>query len=157
MARRKHQADLRPITCLVCGQVAQVRRSDARTCGPSCKKALQRAIRKDGLELTARQLCTAEMQFRRMSPLKPADDKGDTPAPGKPVIQQAWPHGTLVRYLDKTTWRPGRINWLSRAGEECTRYARHCTRLSDINNTWQVPVETLCGVESVFLWDVRKA
>lgn len=155
MARRtKHD-----MKCAICGRAFVALRSDARTCGPTCKKALQRGVKRVmGAEWTARDVTGVEVWLPRAGRAdpSPAADKGDTPAKARPVIQQVWPHGTLVTYLDKTTWRPGRINWLSRAGEECTRYARHCTRLSDINNTWQVPVETLCGVQCTFLWDVRR-
>lgn len=159
MARRKTSVKL---ACCVCGASYWAHRSDSRTCGPTCKKALQRAIKREhgqATDWTARDV-TAAMAWlpaNRRSDLHACSTKGDNlQVQGRPVIQQVWPQGTLVRYLDKTSWRPGRINWLSKAGEECTRYARHCTRTTDINNTWQVPVETLCGVTAIFAWDVRR-
>lgn len=133
MKRNRIAADLRPITCLVCGSVAHVRRSDARTCGATCKKRLQRSQRRaEGQGSTARALAPDESRFR-LSPLLAAGDKGDR-------LQALYPQGAKVLFYsaDREPMRPGKIDWHSRAGEECCK-AGDLVPVADLRGVHKVP------------------
>ncbi len=136
---------LTKITCHNCGTPFWANRSDARTCGPRCKKALQRAIKRElgqGTDWTARDVTAATPWTpanRRADPAS-CSNKGDT-ADARALLK-AWPHGTAVlfRTADGEPLKPGRINWLSRAGEKLRENA-HARPVACL------PVENLLGVQ----------
>lgn len=133
--------------CEHCGRSYLAARSDSRSCSPRCKKGLQRRSQ------TRRDWCTKNIGKPSAS-LVPSIAAVNLNHP----LCQAWPQGQLVTFLyGPGGWKPGRINWHSDAGQQCLRSARMCTRHSDIDNTWQIPVEDLRGCDAVFAWDVRKA
>lgn len=94
--------------CAICGQAFTAYRSDARTCGPRCKKALQRGLKKArGANWTARDVTGHERWIVRPSRRDPA------PAGAKGDIETEWPHGQLVKCRRFTweAWKPGRVSW----------------------------------------------
>lgn len=140
--------------CQACGRSFWAARSDARTCGPTCKKRLQRG---SIYSIDKKQPHPGQNGSRRR-----IISAGHVPFIAAVNLDhplcQAWPQGQLVRFLHGPGgWKPGRINWHSESGQACLRSARGCTRPSDVNDTWQLPVEDLTGCVAVFTWDVRRA
>lgn len=133
--------------CEHCGRSYLAARSDSRTCSQACKKGRQRG------SVERRDWCRKNIG-KPNAGVVPFIAAGALHHP----LCRAWPQGQLVRfYWGQGGWKPGRINWHSRAGEVCLKSAKACTRDSDINNTWQIPVEDLTGCQPVFAWDVRKS
>lgn len=131
MSRRtsRRPGELRPISCLICGAVAQVRRADARTCSPKCKKRLQRQHRKEaGQGSTARDLAPEEERFRLSPPGVAVED-----------LRRKYPQGCRVLFNLKDGGKllPGRVEWNSKAGAAC------------LKGGGAVPVADLMGVHKV--------
>lgn len=123
--------------CQSCGGSFQASRSHAKTCGPVCKKRLQRGVDREGLgrRLGERR---KKRQVSTTVPFVTAGEKG-TLAQRK----EDWPHGTEVLQ----TWpykMAGRVNWYCSAADIASCYNG-------------VPVSTLIGTFLVLPKDLVKA
>ncbi|MBB5040601.1 hypothetical protein HNQ64_004889 [Prosthecobacter dejongeii] len=131
-------------SCYTCGAPFRAHRSDARTCGPRCKKALQRAIKRElgqATDWTARDVTGGMPWIPANRGADPADCRIKGDSADANAVLKAWPHGTAVlfRTKDGEPLKPGRVNWLSRAGEKLR------SRPSSQPDV-MVPVEDLLGV-----------
>lgn len=135
--------------CQACGRSFWAARSDARSCGPGCKKRLQRG--------STKRICGRETAPRVNAgsvPFIAAGKKGTKPGTPTPAEFRAnYSHGHMVTFIaGPGGWRPGRINWHSQAGEEC---------MTDMERSpwedWMLPIEDLTGCTAVYAFDVHLA
>ncbi len=129
-------------SCYTCGAPFWAHRSDARTCGPRCKKALQRAIKRElgqATDWTARDVTGAMPWIPANRGADPAASriKGDN-------LREKWPQGTAVifslGYGHKP--EPARVNW-------------HCKLAAEAGED-DVPFETLTGYGCQPYWFLRR-
>lgn len=140
-------------TCESCGGEYWAARSHSKTCGPVCKKRLQRGVDREGL---GRRL--GERRPRSaIAAVKKGTDKNvvnDGPRSIIKALMEAWPHGTLAYYKPQRGPRQaGRVNWLCRHGDELRKQYDHC------HNTVggaSVPFETLEGITLRLVADLVK-
>ncbi len=105
--------------CEACGRSYMAARSDSRSCGPTCKKALQRGSKTRRVNLAGGGW-RAESRLIHAGhvPFIAAAIKAATPTPAE--FRANYSQGHLVTFIaGPGGWRPGRINWHSQAGQEC--------------------------------------
>ncbi len=127
-------------TCPICGRLFLVLRRDKQTCGPSCKRALQRG----GLR---------GPDHRGRGRPSPHWSRRSGAGAAKGDILLSYPHGCTVHYRDSKydLWKPGRINWHSAAADMIRSWT------SDLDRTALVPVEGLFPARIMSASDVRRA
>lgn len=109
-------------SCYTCGAPFWAHRSDARTCGPRCKKALQRAIKRElgkATDWTARDV-TGAMPWIPKNHRRDIDGrppKGDT-------LKATWRDGMEVLYQHgaSSPWRPALVEWTACMAEVAATY-----------------------------------
>lgn len=134
--------------CLFCGAPFLASRSDAVTCSPGCKKALQRLVKKrwPGTESTLRTFIGFHHRDVQQWK-KDVVERGFVLRPRSLAvgrrdggIEARFPHGATVLYQASSRVRlPGLVNWHSSLGDEI--------RASGIQT--HVPIDTMCGLVKV--------
>lgn len=66
--------------------------------------------------------------------------------------KRVWRQGEEVTWLDLTSWKPGRVNWHSAAGDECRRNNQF---LEAGYECFMLPIEDLMGTRVVPVYDIR--
>lgn len=104
--------------CQSCGGSYWTCRSHSKTCGPVCKKRLQRGVDFQGLgrRLGERQ---KKSPGSKSVPVSPAGEKG-TDSGAENQARTRWPHGTEIEWLEYKSrkWKPGRVEWRYHDGAE---------------------------------------